>query len=132
MQNREEGLQWLSIAKEDLAVAKHLKNTFYPQPLEIICYHCQQAAEKAVKAIIIAYGSQGGMPKKHDITFLMNQMKNMVDIPDEYYDYGDTLTQYGVIVRYPHEIFVDERLMLQAIEYSEKIVEGISSMFIEG
>lgn len=26
MQNREEGLQWLSIAKEDLAVAKHLKN----------------------------------------------------------------------------------------------------------
>lgn len=69
------------------------------------------------------------MPKKHDITFLMNQMKNMIDIPDEYYDYGDTLTQYGVVVRYPHESFVDERLMLQAIEYSEKIVEWISSMF---
>lgn len=128
MQNRKEGVQWLEVAKEDLAVAKHLKDTFYPKPLEIICYHAQQAAEKAVKSIIIANGSQGGMPKKHDISFLMNQIKNMVEIPDEYYDYGDALTQYGVIVRYPHEIYIDEALMEQALEYAEKIVTWASSI----
>lgn len=33
--------------------------TYYPKPLEIICYHCQQSAEKAIKAIIMYYGSQG-------------------------------------------------------------------------
>ena len=63
-----EAVVWLDVAKQDLEVAKHLDETFYPKPLEIICYHCQQSAEKAVKALIIANGSQGGMPKKHDIS----------------------------------------------------------------
>ena len=41
--------QWFTFAQKDLAVAKHLRDTFYPEPMEIICYHCQQAAEKAIK-----------------------------------------------------------------------------------
>lgn len=36
----------------DLRVAKHLEETYRPKPLEIICYLCQQAAEKAIKALI--------------------------------------------------------------------------------
>ena len=43
--------RWLDFAENDLAVAKHLLETFHPKPLEIICYHCQQAAEKAIKAV---------------------------------------------------------------------------------
>ena len=42
--------RWLDFAENDLAVAKHLLETFHPKPLEIICYHCQQAAEKAIKS----------------------------------------------------------------------------------
>ena len=42
------------IAKHSLGVARHLYETYRPQPLEIICYHCQQAAEKAIKAVIVA------------------------------------------------------------------------------
>lgn len=45
--------QWFTFAQKDLAVAKHLRDTFYPEPMEIICYHCQQAAEKAIKAHIL-------------------------------------------------------------------------------
>jgi hypothetical protein len=30
------------MAAADLGVAKHLDATYYPKPLEIICYHCQQ------------------------------------------------------------------------------------------
>ncbi len=56
--------EWLSFAASDLGVAEHLFKTYYPKPLEIICFHCQQASEKAVKAIIVFNGSQGGMPKK--------------------------------------------------------------------
>lgn len=114
--------QDLEVAKQDLEVAKHLDKTFYPKPLEIICYHCQQSAEKAVKALIIANGSQGGMPKKHDISFLLNQIQNMVEIPDEYYDYADTLTPYGVAVRYPNELFLEERHVMEAIDCAEKIL----------
>lgn len=38
--------KWFEMAVTDLGVAKHLNETYYPKPLEIICYHCQQAAEK--------------------------------------------------------------------------------------
>ena len=74
-----------------LGVAKHLYEKYYPKPLEIICFHCQQSAEKSVKAIIVLNGSQGGMPKKHNIDMLLNQIKNMVDVDEKYYDYSDIL-----------------------------------------
>jgi len=70
--------EWLIYAKDDLGVAKHLFETYYPKPLSIICYHAQQAVEKSAKAIIVMHESQGGMPKRHDIFLLLNQVKNMV------------------------------------------------------
>ena len=39
-----EVLVWMEFAKTDLGVAKHLLEAYYPKPLEIICYHAQQAA----------------------------------------------------------------------------------------
>lgn len=32
------------------------------------------------------------MPKLHDLSFLLNQIKNMAEIDERYYDYADTLT----------------------------------------
>ncbi len=113
---------WIELAKTDLGVAKHLISQYYPKPLEIICYHCQQAAEKAIKAIIVAYGAQGGMPKKHNLSFLLEQMKNMIEIPEKYYDYADELTPYGIAVRYPNELYIEERHVLNAIQYAEELV----------
>ena len=45
----QETKQWLDMADMDLGVAKYLMENYYPKPLEIICYHCQQAAEKPLK-----------------------------------------------------------------------------------
>ena len=47
----QEARQWLDMAQTDLGVAKHLEANYYPKPLEIICYHCQQAVEKGIKAL---------------------------------------------------------------------------------
>ena len=47
--------EWYEMAAADLGVAKHLDATYYPKPLEIICYHCQQAADKAIKTLIIYF-----------------------------------------------------------------------------
>lgn len=41
--------EWTAFEEADLEVAVHLTKTFRPKPLEIICFHCQQASEKAVK-----------------------------------------------------------------------------------
>lgn len=118
-----ETIQWLELAALDRNVAKHLFDTYHPGPIEIICYHCQQAAEKAVKAIIISLGSPGGLPKKHDISFLLSQIKNYVAIEEKYYDYADTLTPYGVAIRYPHELRLDEHHAQKAIQYALEIIE---------
>ena len=122
--------EWYNMALMDLGVSKHLDETYHPKPLEIICYHCQQAAEKAIKALIMYYGGEGGMPKFHDLSFLLNQIKNRVFIEDKYYDYADTLTPYGVSVRYPNELYLEERHAKEALDYSGEIlswVEGIMS-----
>lgn len=114
---------WLNFADMDWKVAKHLYDSFYPKPLEIICYHCQQAAEKTIKALIVNKGTQGGLPRSHDISFLLNQISNMYDIPERFYDYGDTLSPYGVASRYPHELFLEERNATKALQYTNEIME---------
>ena len=75
----------------------------------LICYHCQQTAEKAVKALIVRMGEPGGLPKKHDVTFLLNQVKNLVaalevTIPESLWDAADRLNRYAIAPRYPGEI----------------------------
>ena len=44
-------LEWLKTSETDLGVAQHLFENYHPKPIEIVCYHCQQSAEKAIKAI---------------------------------------------------------------------------------
>ena len=118
-----EDIMWIEFAKTDLGVAKHLNEQYYPKPLEIICYHCQQAAEKAIKGVIIAYGAKGGMPKNHNLSFLLDQIKNTADIPEEYYDYADALTPYGIAVRYPNELSIEEHHVRDALIYAQTIVD---------
>lgn len=106
---------WLDFAQEDFIVAKHLYDALYPKPLEIICYHCQQAAEKAIKAVIVSLGCPGGLPKRHDLSFLLDQIHNSVPVSDELYDAADALTPYDVAARYPNEMFLEERHASQAL-----------------
>lgn len=127
----QETKEWYDMAVMDLGVARHLDATYYPEPLEIICYHCQQAAEKAIKALIIYYGGEGGMPKLHDLSFLLNQIKNKVYIEDRYYDYADALTPYGVSVRYPNELFLEERHAKEALEFSGEILKWVEGIIRE-
>lgn len=46
--------EWLEISASDLSVASHLFETMRPRPFEVVCYHCQQAAEKALRAFLIS------------------------------------------------------------------------------
>ncbi len=127
----QETKEWYDLALMDLGVAKHLESTYHPKPIEIICYHCQQAAEKGIKALIMHCGAEGGMPKLHDLSFLLNQIKNKVSIEDKYYDYADTLTPYGVTIRYPNELFLEERHTKKAIQYADEIIQWVDSIVNE-
>ena len=56
--------EWLGFAAMDLDSAQFLLG-MQPVPVEIICYHCEQAAEKLLKAVLVAADVEP--PKTHDL-----------------------------------------------------------------
>ena len=124
MNNKDVANEWFSFADNDLNSAKFLRQ-MRPAPLEIICYHCQQSAEKYLKGYIAFNG--GNVIKTHDLTILnklcMDYDKNFGYIDDDCIE----LVDYGVQVRYPFNIELEEQDMKKAIESAEKIEEFIKS-----
>ena len=70
---------WLARAGRDLRSARLLAAADDP-PLDIAIYHCQQAAEKSIKAWL--QGQDVPFPKTHDLLALV---KARVGIPSRFY-----------------------------------------------
>ena len=118
---------WLAQAKIELEVAKHLEQEFIPKPLEIICFHAQQTAEKSIKAVLLTQATNAGsIQKTHDLSLLLDSI-DRVNFPfeDEFYDYADELFPYSVITRYPGQLqdSIDEYRTGRAILYATEIWE---------
>ena len=114
--------EWIRFVKMDLQSADYLR-TLHPMPVEIICYHYQQAAEKALKALILDFKLPGGIPKIHDVGMLLTLLKNNVEIPDEFFDYAEMLTIMASKSRYPGEIQLDENMAEMAERYAKQIYD---------
>ena len=71
----------------------------HPLPTEIICYHCQQSAEKYLKGFLALRGEE--IQKTHDLTRLnkgcQKYDKDFKQIEDDLL----MLTDYAVNIRYP-------------------------------
>jgi len=92
---------WLAKADDDLLVAQHLLIDTDSWAFGSACYHAQQCAEKAVKAVLSGKGIH--FPKTHDITELVALLPTGLDIgltPDE----QDLLSDYAMTTRYPGEV----------------------------
>ena len=92
-----DGLRWFRYAEEDLASARLLLASLSVFPKQS-CYHAQQAAEKSLKALLIA--RKIVFPKTHDLLALARLLT-----PDDAsvvagIDLGD-LTTWVVTARYP-------------------------------
>ena len=120
--------EWMGYAERDYGVAKHLYEDYYPKPWEIICFHCQQAAEKAIKAVTILLRPEDNVPKVHDLPYLLDQIKNKTPIGEDLYQPADTITQYGVAFRYPNELFLEEQDAKKAIEYAKHVIDWAHSV----
>ena len=98
MSDYDEAKTWISLAERDYTVATHLHTTLIPKPIEIICFHCQQAVEKALKAVLAYYGAD--IPKTHDITLLIKlcSVHTNAKLTDE--KAADTITTFAVVARY--------------------------------
>lgn len=118
MDNQDIVKEWVKIAEEDLATAKFLKN-MQPTPLEIICYHCQQSAEKFLKGFLALKEEE--IAKTHDLITL-NKICCKYD--DKFKDISEDclmLTDYSVNVRYPFRLEITPDDVNIAIEKAQKI-----------
>jgi len=98
-------LEWLRYANMDIVAAQQLysqQQNSRQRPIEIILYHCQQGAEKALKAFMV---QNGHYPPKthnlHDLRLICRQW----DIRFDYarlVSHCDYLDPFGVVVRYPN------------------------------
>jgi HEPN domain-containing protein len=89
---------WLAHAESDLNLARLAKNREEILP-EQVCFHAQQAAEKALKAVLLARGI--AFPFVHDIDELLEvAAQGGLALPSELMDAG-SLTAYAVEARYP-------------------------------
>ena len=100
--------EWLRYAQNDLVVAKHCIEELYPKQSEIACYHCQQCAEKALKAFLIYKDIDP--PKIHDLKVLCKMCQDINDSFAEITNQCAHLTPYGVTARYPVEFSPDENM----------------------
>src|SRR5882757_2217773 len=90
---------WLKIVDEDLRqVVNNLRGPL-PSPAGA-AYHCQQAAEKLVKAALVKAGL--AFPKTHDIAALVGLLPAQHRLKDKFRNF-EKLTPFGVAYRYPAE-----------------------------
>ena len=119
MQNPE-SFNWYRFAQMDLLAADILNKHAYPKPLEIICYHAQQFAEKMFKGFLVA--NDVAPPKKHDLPLLCDLCVAINSRFEVLSDISDFLTLFGVQPRYPNELEVLDDDAERALRSMQKIM----------
>jgi HEPN domain-containing protein len=122
--------EWLRYARADLLLAE----TSPPAGvlLELLCYHAQQAAEKALKAAIL-HLTRLEPAYSHSIRRLMRDAEAAGSPPPPLTAEGAALlTQYAIITRYPADLGeVDEEEWQRAVAdaravltWAEQLITG--------
>src|SRR5688572_19194279 len=97
---RAEAARWIAIADQDIVAARHCMKGSPPLP-GVAAYHCQQAAEKIIKAPLIAAGKP--FPKTHDLAALGTLASPAYPALAAAMSRLEPLTTWGVAYRYPPE-----------------------------
>lgn len=72
-------------------------------PTDTVCFHCQQAAEKLLKAMLAAQGVPP--PRTHVLMLLAGQLVGFFPTIERLADDLAILTPYAVAARYPDDNF---------------------------
>ena len=120
-------IEWQRYAIQDLDSAEYLL-TMKPKPMEIICYHCQQCAEKHLKSFLAYQGDS--ITKTHDLVALN---KSCMEHDPSFSTIGVEcleLTDYGVQARYPFQLDLTEADVVLAIQAARHIAEFVTGKIL--
>jgi len=113
-----EGLvqSWLVKAQHDLATAR--KAASEPDPyLDTAIYHCQQAAEKAVKGFL-AFHDQPPV-RTHDIELLLSMAEPFGPGFPVWLEAAERLTRYATRYRYPGDLMEPDQ-----VEFNQALADA--------
>ena len=113
--------EWLRYAQSDLKTATQMFYNVYPKEIEISCYHTHQCAEKSLKAYLIL--NNINPPRTHDLVELCNICTTHDSNFSVMLPYCVFLNPYGVHVRYPNELAVDDAITENAIENVKRLLK---------
>ena len=112
---------WLRHARSDLALAQVARPD--DTLLEALCFHAQQAAEKALKALLVQEGLD--IPRTHSIRALLDLLPPEIDAPDGVVEAAE-LTEYAVEARYPGALeSVSEQEHVRAVALAQAVVRWV-------
>ncbi|HZD39141.1 MAG TPA: HEPN domain-containing protein [Terriglobales bacterium] len=122
----EDPREWLNRARSNLAKAKVRRKGVY---LEDLCFDAQQAAEKAIKAVLIKQDVK--FPYVHDLAELFTLAEEAgIKTPKSMKMAGE-LSKFAVFTRYPFESSpIVEKEYKEAVKIAEAVLrwaEGVIS-----
>jgi HEPN domain-containing protein len=92
----EDPREWLNRARSNLIQAQVKRKGIY---LEDLCFNAQQAAEKAIKALLIERGVK--FPYVHDLAELLTLLEKAGQEIPRTLRQAEKLTRFAVFTRYP-------------------------------
>jgi len=92
---------WIDKAEKDLLSAEH-ELSFPDAVTETVCFHCQQAVEKYLKAYLVFLGLS--FTKTHEIGELITKCENKDRGISTLKEEADKLTDYAIEIRYPEDM----------------------------
>lgn len=95
--------QWLTKAKNDLLNADN-NLTAQDVPCDTVCFHCQQAAEKMLKAFLVARAK--AYPITHDLLLILEHIIPVEPQAEKLRPALALLNPYSVAIRYPDSDFM--------------------------
>lgn len=119
---------WLEKARGDLRMARLALGTESPL-WDQACFHSQQAAEKSLKALLVALDL--AIPRTHDLVRLLDCLTVRLPSLEAFAESAALLTQFGVTPRYPSflapETEEDARTALASAEELTKRIDELLS-----
>jgi len=113
-----ETLKWIEKADHDLGSAKVIY-LHLPEYFDTIAFHCQQAVEKYLKAIL--FHSEINFLRSHDLIYLLELVSDKFAIDNDQFEKVSSLNNFNVQVRYPNEIIhLTKEELESAIAISEE------------
>ena len=123
---RQEIRQWLIKSQRDIGSARRLMEGQEPY-LDTAVYHCQQAAEKALKAFLTARDM--AFEKTHNLVALLALCTPLAPGFEQWEEVAEMLTPYATEFRYPGAILEPEKSEAeQALAAAEAFVEFIGQL----